>query len=218
MKFIYLEKRTIAKINETKSWFFEKINKIDKHLARLIKKNRKRAQLNKIRNENEVTADATEIQKIIRDYWKQLLSLFSHPVMSDSLQPDGLQHARLPCPSPSLRACSNSRPLSRWCHPTVLSSVIPIFSCFWSFPASGSFLTNWLFASAGQIIGASASASVFPMNIQDSFPLGLTGLVSLLSKGLFANTTVQKASIRLIHVNVWQKPLKYCKVISLQLK
>ena len=68
MKFIYLEKRTIAKINETKSWFFEKINKIDKHLARLIKKNWKRAQLNKIRNENEVTADATEIQKIIRDY------------------------------------------------------------------------------------------------------------------------------------------------------
>ena len=90
--------------------------------------------------------------------------------MSNSLQPRRLQHARLPCPSPSPRACSISCPLSRWWHPTILSSVMP-FSCPQSFPASGSFPVSWLFASGGQSIGASASASVPPMNIQDWFPL-----------------------------------------------
>ena len=113
---------------------------------------------------------------------------------SNSLQPHRLQHARLPCPSPSPRACSNSRPLSQWCHPTILSSVTPFSSCPQSFPASGSLPVSWLFASSGQSIGASASASVPPMNIQDWFPLGLTGLTSLLSKGLsrvFSNTTVK---------------------------
>ena len=100
-----------------------------------------------------------------------------------TLQPHGLQHARLPCPSPSPGACSNSCPLSQWCHPTISSSVVPFSSCLQSFPASGSFPMSWLFASGGQSIGALASASVLPVNIPDWFPLGLTGLISLLSKG-----------------------------------
>ena len=115
-------------------------------------------------------------------------------VQSYSLGPHGLQHARLPCPSPSLGACSNSCPPSQWCHPTVSSSIVPIF-CFQSFPESRSFPMNQFFASGGQSIGVSTSASVLPMNIQDWFPLGLTGLISLQSKGLsrvFSNTTVQK--------------------------
>ena len=117
---------------------------------------------------------------------------FSCSVMSDSLWPHGLQHARLPCPSPTLGACSNSCPLSWWCHLTISSSVIPFSSCLQSFSASGSFLRSQFFASGDQSIGASASASVLPMNIQDWFPLGL---ISLQSKGLsrvFSNTTVQK--------------------------
>ena len=109
--------------------------------------------------------------------------------------PHGLQHPRLPCPSPSPRACSNSCPLNWWCHPTIPSSIMSFSSCLQSFPASGFFLMSWLFASGGQRIGALASESVLPMNIQDWFPLGLTGLISLQSKGLsrvFSNTTVQK--------------------------
>ena len=94
------------------------------------------------------------------------------------------QHARLPCPSPSPRVCSNACPLSQWCHPTTSSSVISFSSCLQSFPASGSFPVSWLFPSGGQSIGASASASVLPMNIQGWFPLRLTDLISLLSKGL----------------------------------
>ena len=105
--------------------------------------------------------------------------------MSDSSWPDGLQHTRLPCPSPTSRTYSNSCPLSRWCHATISSSVIPFSSCLQSFPASGSFPMNQFFESGGQDIGTSASASVFPMNIQDWFPLGLTGLISLLSKVLW---------------------------------
>ena len=104
----------------------------------------------------------------------------------------GLQHSRLPCPSPSLGVCSNSCPLSQWCHPTISSCVSPFCSCLQSFPASGSFPVSQLFTSGGQIIGA--LASVLPMNIQDWFPLGWTGLISLQSKGLsrvFSNTTVQ---------------------------
>ena len=100
--------------------------------------------------------------------------LFSRSVMSDSLKPHGLQHARLPCPSPTPGVCSNSCPLSRWCHPTISSSVLPFSSCLQSFPASGSFLMSQFFASGGQSIGFSASASVLPMNIQYWFPLGLT--------------------------------------------
>ena len=120
---------------------------------------------------------------------------FNHSVVSDSVQPQGLQQARLPCPSPSPRVCSNSSPSSWWCHPTILSSVVPFSSCLQSFPASGSVLMSQLFISGGQSTGASTSASVLPKNIQGWFPLGLTGLVSLQSKGfsrVFSNTTVQK--------------------------
>ena len=120
---------------------------------------------------------------------------FSHSVVFNSLWPHGLQHTRLPCPTPAPGACSNSCPSSQWCHPIISSSVIPFSSCLQSFPASGSFPVNQFFESGGQSIGASASASVLLMNIQDWFPLGLTVLISLLSKGLskvFSNTTVQK--------------------------
>ena len=116
---------------------------------------------------------------------------FSSSVVSNSLWPHGLQHTRLPCPSPTLRACSNSCPSSQWCHPTISSSVVPFSSCTQSFPASESFPVSQFFAS-GRV---SASTSVLPMNIQDWLPLGLTGWVSLQSKGLsrvFSNTTVQK--------------------------
>ena len=112
---------------------------------------------------------------------------------SDSLRPQGLQQARLPCPSPTPRACSNSCASSQWCHPTISSSVILFSPGLQSYPASGSFPTSQFFASGGQSIGA--SASVLPMNIQHWFALGWTGWISLQSKGLssvFSNTTVQK--------------------------
>ena len=115
--------------------------------------------------------------------------------MSDSLRPHGLQHTRLPCPSLSPRTCSNLCPLSQWSRPAIWSSVAPISSCLQSFPASGSFPMSQFFASGSQNIGVSVSASVLLMNIQDWFPLGLTGLISLHSKGLsrvFYNITVQK--------------------------
>ena len=122
---------------------------------------------------------------------------FSRSVMSDSLWPHGLQHAKPPCPSPTPGVYSNSCPLSWWCHPTILSSLVLFSFCLQSFPASGSFQMSWFFTSGGQSIGVSASTSVLPMNIQDWFPLGLTGLISLQSKGLsrvFSNTTVQNIS------------------------
>ena len=120
---------------------------------------------------------------------------FSSSVVSNSLWPHGLQHTRRPCLSPTPGTCSNSCPLSRWCHPTISSSVVPFSSHFQSFPASGSFQMSQFFASGGQSIGVSASTSVFPMNIQDWFPIGWTGWISLQSEGLsrvFSNTTVQK--------------------------
>ena len=120
---------------------------------------------------------------------------FSCSVVSDSLLSHGLQHARLPCPSPTPRACSNLCPLSRWCRPTISSSVVPFSSNLQSFPASGSFPVSQFFASGGQRIGVSASPSVLPVTTQDWFPLGWTGWISLQSKGLsrvFSNTTVQK--------------------------
>ena len=126
--------------------------------------------------------------------WKEWL-LFSLSTVSDSLWLHGLQHTRPPCPSPSPGACSNSCPLSWWCQPTISSSVVPFSSCLQSFPASGSFLMSQLFASGGQNIAASASASILPMNIQDWFPLGCTGWITSQSKGLsrvFSNTLVQK--------------------------
>ena len=115
--------------------------------------------------------------------------------MSNSLWPHGLQHTRLPCPSPNPGAYSNSCPLSQWCHPTISSSVVPFSSCLKSFPASGSFPMSQFFTSGGQSIGVSPSALALLMNIQDWFPLGLTGWIFLQSKGLsrvFSNTTVQK--------------------------
>jgi len=117
--------------------------------------------------------------------------------MSDSLQPHGLQHSRVLCPSPPLGACSNSCPLSQWCHPTISSSITPFSSCLQSFPASESSPVSRLITLGGQRIGASPSAPVLPMNIQDWFPLGLTGLIFLLSKRfsrLFSNTTVESIS------------------------
>ena len=125
------------------------------------------------------------------------LLLLSHSVVSDSLWPHGLQHDRLPCPLPSLGEYSNSCPLSWWCHPTISSFVIPFSSCLQSFPASGSFPVSQLFALGGQSIGVSASASVFPMIIQDWFPLGLTGFISLQFRRLwrvFSNTTDSKST------------------------
>ena len=125
-------------------------------------------------------------------FLRQLL-LFSYSIMSSSLQLHGLQNSRHPCPSPSLGVCSNSCPLHWWCHSTILSSVVPFSSCLQSFPASGSFPKSQLFASGVRSIEASVLASVLPMNSQGWFPLGLTGLISLLTKGLsgvFSSTTV----------------------------
>jgi hypothetical protein len=127
--------------------------------------------------------------------FSSFLSLFNCSVMSDYLWPQGMQHTRLPCSSPSPRVCSNSCPLSQWCQPSIWPSVIPFFSCLQSFPASGSFPISWLFASGRQSIGASASASVHPVNIQGWLPLRLTGLIFLQSKKLsrvFSSFTFQK--------------------------
>ena len=120
---------------------------------------------------------------------------FSRSVVSNSLRPHGLQHAKPPCPSPTPGVYSNSCPLSQWCHLTMASSVIPFSSCLQSFPASKSLPVIQFFAWGGQSIGASASTSALPMNIQDWFPLGFTDFIHLLSKRLskvFHCTTVQK--------------------------
>ena len=120
---------------------------------------------------------------------------FSLSVVSVSLRLQGFQHTRLPCPSPTPGAYQNSCPSCRWCHPTISSSVVPFSYCLKSFPTSRSFPMSGFFPLGGQSIGASASASVFPMSIQDWFPLEWTGLISLQSKGLsrvFFNITVQK--------------------------
>ena len=142
----------------------------------------------------------------IWEYEISNLLLISHSVMSDSLQPHGLQHTRLPCPSPTPRACSNSNPLSWWCHPTISFSVIPFSSYRQSFPAPRSFPVSWIFASGCQSTGASTLASVLPVNIQDWFPLELTGLVSLQSRGLsrvFSNTTAQEHQFFSAQPSLW---------------
>ena len=134
--------------------------------------------------------------------------------MPDSLRPHRLQHARPPCPSPTPGVYSNSCPLSWWCHSTISSSVISFSFCLQYFPASGYFQMSQFFISGGQIIRVSASASIFPMNIQDWSPLGWTGWISLRSKGLsrvFSNTTVQKhqffsaqlSSQSNFHIHTW---------------
>ena len=120
---------------------------------------------------------------------------FSHSVVSDSLRPHELQHARPPCPSPTPGVHPNPCPLCRWCHPTISSSVIPFSSCPQSFPASGCFQMSQVFASGGQSIGVSASASFLPKKCQGWSPSEWTGWISLQSKGLsrvFFNTTAQK--------------------------
>ena len=139
-----------------------------------------------------------KVKNCIKDwekpFWGRIAKflLFSHSVTSDSLHPPRLQNARLPCPSPSPGICSIMS-TSPWCHPTISSSVVPFVSCPQSFAASGSFTVSQLFTSGGQSIGVSASASVLPVNVQSWFPLGLTSLIFLLSKGLsrvFTSTTV----------------------------
>ena len=144
---------------------------------------------------------------------------FSHSVVSNSLRPHGLQHARPPCPSPTPRVYSNWCPLSQWCHPTISPSVVLFSACPQSFPASGSFPMSQLFTSGGQRTGVSASTSILPMNIQDWSPLEWTGWISLQSKGLsrvFSNTTGQKhpffssqlSSQSISHIHTWplEKP------------
>ena len=165
--------------------------------------------------------------------WASALLLFRGSVVFNSLGSHGLQHTRLPCPSPSPRVCSNSCPLSQWCHPTILSSVAHFSSHPQSFPASGSFPVSGLFESGGQSIGASALASVFPMNSQGWFSLGLTGLISLLPKGLsrvFSSTTVQKhqskscflivcilnSCLPCVHAKLLQLCLTLCDPVGLQ--
>ena len=135
-----------------------------------------------------------------------ILLLFSHWVVSSSLPPHGLQHTMLPCPSVSPRAYSNSCLLSRWCHPTISTSVVPFSSCSQSFPASGSFPMSWVFVSGDQSIGASASESVLPVNIQGWSPLGWTSWISWQSKGLsrvFSNTTVQNNPFFTAWLSLW---------------
>ena len=124
-----------------------------------------------------------------------LACMLSCSIVSNSLRPHGLQHARPPCPSPTPGACKNSCPSSRWCYPTISFSVVPFSSRLQSFPASGSFPRSQFFTSGGHSIRVSTSASVLQMNIQGWFPLGWTGWISLQFKGLsrvFSNTTVQK--------------------------
>ena len=136
----------------------------------------------------------------------RILLLFSHSAMSHLLLSQGLQHTRLPCPSPSPGVCSNSCPLSWWYHLTISSSVICFFSCLQSFSASGSFLISQLFISGGQSIGASTSTSVLPVNIQTWFPLRLTDLISLQSKGIskvLSSTTVGKHQFFSIQISLW---------------
>ena len=131
---------------------------------------------------------------------------FNYSIISNTLQLHGLQHAKFLCLSPAPEVCLNSCWSNQWCHPTISSSVIPFSSCLQSFPASGSFPRSQFFTSGGWSIGASALASVFPMNIQNWFPLGLTGLTSLQSKGLsrvFSNTTVQNHQFFSPQLSLW---------------
>ena len=148
------------------------------------------------------------MMKLRLQYFGHRISLFSCSVTSDSLQPHGLQNARPPCPSQTLGACLNSCPLSQWYHTTISSSVVPFSSQLQSFPASGSFPMSQFFTSGSQSFVVSASASVLQMNIQDWFPLGWTGWISLQSKGLsrvFSNTTVQTHQFFGAQLSLWPK-------------
>ena len=132
---------------------------------------------------------------------------FNCSVMSDFLPPHGLQHGRLLFQSTTPGACSNSCPSNWWCHPTISSSVVPFFSCLQSYPASESFPMSQFFILHGQSIGASASASVLPVNIQDWFPLGWTGWISKRLSRVFSNNTVQKHQFFGVqlnsHIHTW---------------
>ena len=144
--------------------------------------------------------DPEAIKKIC-SVWLNQFSLVPHSC--PTLQPHGLHHDRLPCPSPTPRTCSNSCASSQWFHPTISP---PFSSCLQSFPSSGSFIRSQFFASGGQIIGASASPSVLQMNIRDWIPLGLTGCISLQSKGLsraFSSTTIQKYEFFNTQLYLW---------------
>ena len=134
------------------------------------------------------------------------VSQFSRSVMSDSLRPHELQHARPPCPSPAPGVHPNSRPSSPWCHPAISSSVVPFSSCPQSLPASESFPMSQLFTWGGQSTGVSALASVLPKKSQGWSPLQWTGWISLLSKGLprvFSNTTVQRHQFFSTQPSLW---------------
>ena len=142
---------------------------------------------------------------------------FSHSVIPDSLQPWGLQHTRLPCPTPTPWDGPNSCLSSWWCHPTTSSSSIPFTPCLQSFPASELLPISQFFASGGQSIGVLASTSVLPVNIQDWFPLGLTDLISLLSKGLsrvFSNTTVQKHQFFSTQLSLWSNSRIHTRLLG----
>ena len=154
----------------------------------------------------QMLATRWRASKVLGYLINRLSVQFSCLVMCNSLWPHGLQHARPPCASPPPGAYSNSCPLSRGYHPTISSSVVPSSSYLQSFPASGSFLMNRFFPSGSQSVGASTSASVLLMTIQDWFPLGLTGMISLQSKGLsrvFSNTTVQKHQFFGTQLSLW---------------
>ena len=147
---------------------------------------------------------ATAMKAASPNFW--LLLFFSHSVISNSLQPYGPQHARLPCSSLFSGVRSDSCPLNQWCYLTISSSAMPFAFCLQSFPASGSFPMSQFFASGGRSIGASASASVLPMNIQGWFPLGSTGLISFQSEGLsrvFSSTTVQNHQFSGAQPSIW---------------
>ena len=151
------------------------------------------------------------ILEILGRVYKRDSDQFSHSVMSNSLRPHGQQHTRLPCPSPTRGACSNSCPSSRWCHPTISSSVVPFSSHPKSFPASGSFQMSQFFTSGSQSIGLSTSGSVLPMNIQGWFPLGWTGWISLLSKETLESIpTPQFKSIHSLALSFIYSPTLTC--------
>ena len=159
----------------------------------------------------EVNRVTVKVRSSIQDTWPNSKFTGSEADRSEgitftSLRPHGLQHARPPCPSPSPRVCTNSCPLSQWCHPTISSSVTPFSSRLQSFPESGSFPMSQPFASGGQSIGASALVVVLSRKIQGLYPLGLTGLISLQSKGLsrvFSSSTVQKHQFFSVQPSLW---------------
>ena len=176
----------LEKPNQMKGNIWSSYFEIGKHTKVMLHRKRKKLTLMKICLHNN---------SLYYFYNLSVSIQFSCSVMSNSLQPHGLQHARFPCPSPTPRICSDSCALIQWCHPTISYSVVPFSSHLQSFPASGSFQMSQFFTSGGQSIGVSASASVLPMNTQDWFPSEWTGWISLQSKGLsrvFSNTTVQK--------------------------